>query len=213
MSSEAAPPAPAPPSPAPSGSEQGSPVAKRIGQAAALLVVAALLALLIWKVATRDSGGAAAKLAAGNGAPVAAPQFTLPRIGGIPGSPAGGPISLASLHGKVVVLNFWASWCIPCKQESPRMQEAYLRYRDQGVVVLGVDAQDFTGDARRFATKYKLTYPIVHDGSGKTLTPYGVTGFPETFFLDRTGKLVGERIEGEISVAQLDAGIKRALAT
>ena len=189
-------------------------IPKRAGQLAALAIVAALLALLIWKVATRDAGGAAAKLEAGKGAPVSAPAFSLPRITGIPGGPSEtGPVSLASLKGKVVVLNFWASWCIPCKQESPRMQEAYLKYRDQGVVVLGVDAQDFTGDARAFARKYGLTYPIVHDGQGKTLTPYGVTGFPETFFVDRQGKLVGERVQGEISAKQLEAGIKQALAS
>jgi len=183
---------------------------KRLAQGVALVAVAALLGLLVWKVATRDSGGAAAKLSAGNGAPVAAPQFTLPRITGIAGSMPGS-VSLASLGGKVVVLNFWASWCIPCKQESPRLQEAYVRYAKQGVVVLGVDAQDFTGDARRFANRYRLTYPIVHDGSGKTLGPYGVTGFPETFFVGRDGKLVGKRIEGEISAKQLDEGIQRAL--
>lgn len=183
---------------------------KRLAQGAALVAVAALLGLLVWKVATRDPGGAAARLAASNGAPVAAPQFTLPRITGIAGS-GPGSVNLASLRGRVVVLNFWASWCTPCKLESPRLQEAYIRYAKQGVVVLGVDAQDFTGDARRFANRYKLTYPIVHDGSGKTLTPYGVTGFPETFFIDRNGMLVGKRIEGEISAKELDDGIKRAL--
>jgi cytochrome c biogenesis protein CcmG/thiol:disulfide interchange protein DsbE len=202
MADETAPPA-----------DAGAGLPKRVAQGLALVAVGALLGLLIWKVATRDSGGAAAKLAAGNGAPVPAPLFTLPRIGGIPGSEQGGPISLVSLRGKVVVLNFWASWCIPCKQESPRLQEAYVKYRGEGVVVLGVDAQDFTGDARRFATKYALTYPIIHDGSGKWLTPYGVTGFPETFFVDRRGNLVGERVQGEISAKELEAGIKRALAS
>lgn len=191
----------------------GNGVWKRVAQVLALLAVGALLGLLIWKVATRDPGGAAAKLAASKGAPVAAPPFSLPRINGIPGVPDGTTVSLASLKGKVVVLNFWASWCIPCKQESPRLEEAYAKYKAQGVVVLGVDAQDFSGDARAFARKYHLTYLIVHDGSGKTLTPYGVTGFPETFFVDRQGNLVGQRIEGEISAKQLDEGIKQALAT
>lgn len=204
------PPADAPPADAPPAGSSRLP--KRIAQGAALVAVAALLGLLVWKVSTRDSG-AGARLEQGNGAPVVAPAFTLPRINGIAGIPDGGPISLASLRGKVVVLNFWASWCIPCKQEAPRLQEASERYASQGVVVLGIDAQDFTGDARRFANKYGLTYPIVHDGSGKTLNPYSVTGFPETFFVDRQGRLVGKRIEGEVSVAQLDEGIKRALGT
>lgn len=183
---------------------------KRAAQAVALAAVAALLALLIWQVATRDAGGAAAELE--KSGKVAAPDFTLPRIDGVPGAEEGGPITLSSLRGKVVVLNFWASWCIPCKQESPRLQETYLRYRDRGVVVLGVDAQDFKADARAFAKKYRLTYPLVHDGKGKTLGPYGVTGFPETYFVDREGNLVGKRVQGEISEKELEAGIELALA-
>jgi cytochrome c biogenesis protein CcmG/thiol:disulfide interchange protein DsbE len=80
-------------------------------------------------------------------------------------------------------------------------------------VVVGVDAQDFSGDARRFMRAHKLTYPNVHDGPGKVLPKYGVTGFPETYFVGRGGKLVGERIQGEISKQQLTVGIKRALAS
>jgi cytochrome c biogenesis protein CcmG/thiol:disulfide interchange protein DsbE len=81
------------------------------------------------------------------------------------------------------------------------------------VVVVGVDAQDFSGDAKHFVSKHKLTYPNVHDGPGHVLPKYGVTGFPETFFVDRRGRLVGERVAGEISAAKLQAGIRRALQT
>lgn len=190
------------------GSGRGLP--KRAAQTVALAAVAALLALLIWQVATRDAGGAAAELE--KSGTVLAPDFTLPRIDGIPGAEEGGPITLSSLRGKVVVLNFWASWCIPCKQESPRLQEIYMKHRDRGVVVLGVDAQDFKGDARDFAKKYRLTYPLVHDGKGTTLGPYGVTGFPETYFLDRNGNIVGQRVQGEISTKELEEGIELALA-
>jgi cytochrome c biogenesis protein CcmG/thiol:disulfide interchange protein DsbE len=79
------------------------------------------------------------------------------------------------------------------------------------VVVVGVDAQDFSGDAKRFVRKHKLTYPNVHDGPGDVLPRYGVTGFPETYFVDRRGRLVGDRVEGEISAEKLTAGIQRAL--
>ncbi len=179
------------------------PARLRIGlQAVTVAVVAALLGLLIWKVAHQNKG-VAAQL--GNGRTPIAPHFQLTRLD------ESGTLSLASLRGKVVVLNFWASWCVPCKSEAPRLEAAWRGYRARGVVVVGVDAQDFTGDARRFVHRFKLTYPNVHDGPGKVLPKYGVTGFPETYFVGRDGRLVGERVQGEISEQQLASGIERAL--
>jgi cytochrome c biogenesis protein CcmG/thiol:disulfide interchange protein DsbE len=169
-------------------------------QAATVLVVVGLLALLIWKVVHEDKG---VKLGGGRTPP--APHFVLSRLD------APGKLELTSLRGKVVVLNFWASWCVPCKSEAPRLEAAWRRYRAQGVVVVGVDAQDFSSDAKRFIRKYKLTYPTVHDGPGNVLPKYGVTGFPETYFVDRRGRLVGDRVVGEVSAAKLTAGIQRAL--
>ena len=171
-------------------------------QAVSVAVVVGLLGLLIWKV-VHQGKGAAGELARGKHP--AAPHFDLSRLD------REGRLSLASLRGKVVVLNFWASWCAPCKSEAPRLEAAWRQFRAQGVVVVGVDAQDFSGDAREFVRRYKLTYPNVHDGPGNVLPKYGVTGFPETYFVDRDGRLVGERVEGEISEARLTSGIRRAL--
>ena len=171
-------------------------------QALSVAAVAALLALLVWKVVHQNKG---VKL--GNGRRPTAPHFDLTRLD------QPGKLSLASLRGKVVVLNFWASWCDPCKTESPRLEAAWQRFRSQGVVVVGVDAQDFSGDARKFMRHYLLTYPTVHDGPGDVLPKYGVTGFPETYFVGRDGRLVGDRVEGEISTAKLTAGIRQALRT
>src|SRR6266542_3684924 len=159
-------------------------------QALTVGVVTGLLALLIWKV-VHQGGGAASELARGKTPP--APRFVLSRLD------TSGKLALASLRGKVVVLNFWASWCAPCKSEAPRLEAAWRRWRGHGVVVVGVDAQDFSGDARRFIRRYALTYPNVHDGPGNVLPKYGVTGFPETYFVARNGRLVGERVQGEIS--------------
>ena len=114
-----------------------------------------------------------------------------------------------------MIVNFWASWCIPCKDEAPALQKTYEKYRAQGLTVLGIDAQDFRQDARRFAKRFGVTYPVVYDGSGSTLGKWGVTGFPETFFVDRSGRLVGERIQGGIDTERNKAayaeGVQAAL--
>jgi cytochrome c biogenesis protein CcmG, thiol:disulfide interchange protein DsbE len=161
--------------------------AKLVAQGLAMVAVVGLLGLLVWSV-VRSDGGAAADLAAGRN-PIA-PGFTLERLG------ADGTLSMSDLRGKAVIVNFWASWCLPCKDEAPFLQRTYERYRKQGLVVLGVDVEDLRRDARRFIRRYGITYPNVRDGRKETIGKWGVTGYPETFFVDRQGRLVGERIQG-----------------
>ncbi len=188
------------------GGGQGS--LQRVAQVIALVGVAALLGLLIWRVAFKDNTGAADELAAGK--LVDAPAFTLDRLD------RGGQLALDDLKGKAVVVNFWASWCIPCRDEAPVLQKTYERYRDRGLVVLGVDVNDFKADARRFMKRYGITYPVAYDGKGSTVGKWGVRGFPETFFVDRTGTLVGERSEGAVDIERnretFERGIALALA-
>ena len=86
----------------------------------------------------------------------------------------------------------------------------WRKYRSDHVVVVGIDSQDFSGDARSFVRRHDVTYPVVHDGPGKLLGRYGVTGFPETFFLTRNGKAVGH-VPGQLVAGQLEQGIRRAL--
>jgi cytochrome c biogenesis protein CcmG/thiol:disulfide interchange protein DsbE len=177
---------------------------QRVAQLAALIGVAALLSLLIWKVAFGRTTGAADELAEGK--LVHAPAFTLDRLD------RDGQLGVGDLKGKAVVVNFWASWCVPCRDEAPVLQKTYERYRDQGLVVLGVDVNDFRQDARRFMKRYGLTYPVVYDGKGSTVGKWGVRGFPETFFVDRTGKLVGERIEGAVDIERNRDAFQRGVA-
>jgi cytochrome c biogenesis protein CcmG/thiol:disulfide interchange protein DsbE len=175
---------------------------KRIAQAGAVGLVVALLGLLVWRVAA-DDGGVAEKLKR-SGAPVAAPAFTLPQLGG------GGDLSLASLRGKPVVINFWATWCVPCKEEAPLFEAAWKEHRDDGLVVLGVALESFRGDIRRFVERYGLTYPQVVDKKKGTVAAYGLTGYPETFFVARDGKVVAHAA-GQVRKADLRDGIRLAL--
>lgn len=177
---------------------------KLVSQGAAVGLVVALLGLLVWKVARQDDpGGAAAKFERGE--PTAAPVFNLKRLDGE------GKLSLASLRGKVVVVNFWAAWCEPCKEEAPRLESAWRRHRDRGVAFVGVDTNDYSGDAKGFLERYGVTYPNVHDGNGRVLTKYGGLPIPRTFIVGRNGLLAGY-IFGEASAEALEEGIEDALS-
>lgn len=176
-----------------------------VGQMLAIGLVVALLGLLGWKVARGDANAVTDSLARGE--LVTAPNFTLPNLDGKES------LELASLRGKAVVLNFWASWCNPCKEETPLLERGWQRWRAKGVVFVGLDAKDFRGDARAFVRRFSVTYPIVYDGTGSMVGRYGVTGFPETFFIDATGRVV-YRIAGPIvDDEELDAAIRRIVRT
>jgi cytochrome c biogenesis protein CcmG, thiol:disulfide interchange protein DsbE len=172
-------------------------------QIVAVAAVLGLLGLLAWKVVNQGHSKIPQQVAK-NKHP-AAPDFTLDRIG------RPGELSLASFKGKAVILNFWASWCGPCRDEVPRLEAAWKRLHSKGLVVLGIDYDDLSGDARSFMRRYGMTYPAVHDGRKKTVAAYGVTGVPETYFVNRQGKLVGEHVLGAVSKTQLAEGIRKAM--
>jgi cytochrome c biogenesis protein CcmG/thiol:disulfide interchange protein DsbE len=174
--------------------------ARLVAQGVAIGLVALLFALLAWALVTEEGGD----LAAGS----SAPDFTLERLD------EDGELTLSSLRGQGVVLNVWASWCIPCKEEAPFLEQVWRENRGSGLVVVGLDAKDFRRDAREFMRRYDLTFPVVYDGPGDTLAGYGVTGFPETFVLDREGRVI-EAFVGAVNSdedrARLRAAVDRAL--
>lgn len=102
----------------------------------------------------------------------------------------GGRLSLEDLRGKVVVVNFWASWCFPaCYDEAPVLEAGWRRWKERGVVLVGVNIQDREEAARRFLRQFSISFPNGPDPWGKISVDYGVYGVPETFFIDRAGRI------------------------
>jgi cytochrome c biogenesis protein CcmG/thiol:disulfide interchange protein DsbE len=165
--------------------------------------VVALLALLAWKVAHQvGNSTVASELKAGK--EPAAPAFTLERLDG-------GELASSSLAGKPQVVNFWASWCGPCRDEAPLLVQAAKRYAGRAVVI-GVDHQDFAGDARAFARRHGLTYPSVVDKGDKLYSAYGLTGVPETFCTNARGRVVAH-VPGAVTRDSLEQCIQDALSS
>lgn len=122
----------------------------------------------------------------------------------------GGRLSLADLRGSPVVLNFWASWCIPCREEAPLLTAAAADYAPSGLRLLGVVYQDSAENARAFMTQYGQTYPGLLDPDGRTAIDYGVFGIPETYFIDAAG-MVRSRQVGALTADDLRRQIEAIL--
>lgn len=118
--------------------------------------------------------------------------------------------SLADQRGKAVVLNFWASWCPPCREEAPALERAWKTYQDRGVVFVGVDVWDNEPDARSFLKEFGITYPNGQDVSGEIAIEYGLTGIPETWFINKDGRMVRRWI-GPMTDRQISAFVEEAL--
>ena len=113
------------------------------------------------------------------------PDFTLDYLDG------SGSMSSAELEGHPVVLNFWASWCIPCREESPLLERKWREYRDRGVRFVGVVIKDTPESALRFAERFDLTYPMLFDPDRVLARKLGLVGLPQTFFIDADGRFIG----------------------
>jgi cytochrome c biogenesis protein CcmG, thiol:disulfide interchange protein DsbE len=154
---------------------------------AVLLGVLALVGLLAYGL-TQNEPDRGIEKALAKGERKAAPDFTADRLSG------DGKGSLSDYKGKVVVLNFWASWCEPCRDESPLLDRWQEKLSSKGRgTVLGVDVLDVSDDARKFVREFGLNYPMLRDGEGKVLGSYGVIAYPETFVIDRQGRIAATR--------------------
>jgi len=120
--------------------------------------------------------------ATGSGAPAAAPEFRL-------ASRAGGEIALSELRGQVVMINFWASWCGPCRQEFPALDEMYRKYKPMGFTMVGINVESEKSDAERFLGMRPVSFPILFDPDNKVSGNYGVSAMPTTVLVDRQGRL------------------------
>ena len=120
--------------------------------------------------------------ATGSGAPAAAPEFRL-------ASRAGGEIALSELRGQVVMINFWASWCGPCRAEFPALEEMYRKYKPMGFTMVGINVESDKADAERFLGMRPVSFPIVFDPDNRVSGDYGVSAMPTTVLVDRQGRL------------------------
>jgi cytochrome c biogenesis protein CcmG, thiol:disulfide interchange protein DsbE len=176
--------APAPPFEPPSEELRGPRRARRL----ILLLVPAILFVALFAVYLFKDAG---KPVVGS----TAPNFEAPFLD------EPGRFELASLRGKPVLLNFWASWCPPCKDEAPLLEDAYARYGDD-VEFVGIDIRDARDDALEFVERYGVSYPQVRDEALAVYTQYGLTGQPVSFFIDQDG-IVVQQVQGPLNEALL----------
>jgi cytochrome c biogenesis protein CcmG/thiol:disulfide interchange protein DsbE len=187
-------------------------------QLAAVALVFSLLTLLVWSVATEENGtDLVAAVRAGK--EPAAPSFDLPVIwdrhetwpSELRPVLRDGRLRLDELRGRPVVVNFWASWCIPCAKEASALA-ASANANSGRVAFLGIDIQDFKADALRFLRRHDAPYVSVRETRTRLYGAYGLTGIPETFYLDARGRVIAQTV-GEASREDLESGIAQALGS
>ena len=129
-----------------------------------------------------------------------APDFQLPTFDGK-------TVRLSDLRGQPVVINFWASWCVPCRDEQPTLVQLAGTYKSRGVTFLGINIQDTDRDAGIYAQQFGINYPLAYDRSGAVYINYGVVGMPETYLVDKQGR-IAQKIVGPVDPNQIVASLE-----
>jgi cytochrome c biogenesis protein CcmG/thiol:disulfide interchange protein DsbE len=173
-----------------------------VWRVAALLVVVGLIVVLALQLRARNATQPRSGVA---------PDFTLKVYSGYDGGLGGPEVKLSDLRGKVVFINFWASWCLPCREEQAALEKTWRQYRDKGVVFLGIDYVDTEPAALDYLKEFGVTYPNGPDLGTKISPKYHIQGVPESFLVDRQGNVVLFKI-APISEAELVAELDKALA-
>jgi peroxiredoxin len=127
----------------------------------------------------------------------------------------GESINLSSYENQVILVNFWTSWCPPCKTEMPAMQSVYELYKDEGFKILAINVthQDSIGEVKRFSSEHQLTFPILLDIEGEVTNKYQIHSFPTSFFIDRSGIIHETIFGGPMSEALLKTRVEELLAS
>lgn len=165
------------------------------GRVAAYGLVLALLGLLAWGLVKTSKGQVTSGMA---------PDFTLTSF-------KGDTLTLSDLRGQVVVINFWASWCPPCREEAAYLEATWRKYKDRGVVFIGVDYADTEKEALAYIDEFDITYFNGPDVGTRIAQAYNIQGVPETFFVAKNGELRGIKV-GPLRPPELDQRIEELLA-
>ena len=168
--------------------------------AIAVFIAFGFLALLVWGMLNKEPITGLSGVTMVNRP---APDFTLTTFKGT-------TISLEDLRGKPVVINFWASWCPPCRIEAPLIERTWRAYKKRGLIFLGVNIQDRKEDALNYIRQFAITYPNGPDPTGEISIDYGVSGLPVTFFVSRDGEIV-RRWVGAIERSVLISSIEEIM--
>ena len=174
-----------------------------------ILMLMSLVTGVLWTVASRVPSAVGAPLSSSPSPREGflAPDFTLDTIGG-------NQVTLSELRGQIVVVNFWATWCLPCREETPALEKSYEQYKESGVIILGVNLtnQDSMSDIESFVQEFRLTYPILLDRDGTVSNHlYQIRGLPTTFFVNRDGIIRTVVVGGPMSETFIRSKIETLL--